>query len=112
MTCRMCGKENVTVQVVQEQTGSTTHTFTISKYKEKGHSCLWWLLVGWWWWIVDLLLWITMFLPRLVMRLFAAPFKKKKYEGSSVATSDTKNTISYKKIFVCPDCGYSWKEDA
>ncbi len=47
MVCPKCGSENVDVNVQQENNGSTTISKTKSKYKEKGHGCLWWLLVGW-----------------------------------------------------------------
>ena len=107
-TCPKCGSTDVDIQVMQESTGSVTKTRTVSKYKEKGHGCLWWLLIGWWWWIFDLFLWIFLFLPRLIMRLFAAPFKKKKYEGQSTSTATTKNKVRYRSVCVCKDCGYNW----
>lgn len=112
MTCPNCGKNSVSVQIVQEERGKTQISKTKSKYKEKGHGLLWWLLIGWWWWIVDLSLWVCFFLPRLILRLFAAPFKKKKYTGESTTIVSEKNDIGYKKMFVCQECGHSWSEDA
>ena len=79
MNCPKCGSGNVNVNTFQEDHGAVTTSRTESKYKEKGHGCLWWLLIGWWWWIVDLFTWIFLFIPRLILRLFASPFKKKKY---------------------------------
>ncbi|MEY8360053.1 hypothetical protein AALA99_13700 [Anaerotruncus colihominis] len=111
MVCRACGKNDVIVSVEQEQLGSTTNTVTLAKYKKTGHGCLWWLCVGWWWWIVDLMLWVCLFPLRLVLRLFSAPFKKKEYSGASASSAMTTNRVAYKKVFVCKNCGYSWKED-
>lgn len=108
MYCKKCGATNIYTEVFQEQTGGKTITKTKSKYKEVGHGCLWWLLIGWWWWIVDLFLWVFAFLPRLILRLFAAPFKKKKYVDKSTSISSTKNQIRYKTIYVCQNCGYRW----
>ena len=99
--CPNCGSENIDFQVHEEK---TTVTRTKSKYKEKGHGCLWWLLIGWWWWIVDLMLWIFLFLPRLVIQLC----KKKKYKGS--ATSVSADHVNYQTICLCKDCGHNWKK--
>lgn len=109
MFCSKCGSENVDTQVFQENRGGSTITKTKSKYKEKGHGCLWWLIIGWWWWIVDLSLWVFFFFPRLILRLFATPFKKKKYNGSATSVSTTKNDIRYKTRAVCKSCGHSWE---
>jgi ssDNA-binding Zn-finger/Zn-ribbon topoisomerase 1 len=106
--CPRCGSEDVTKQVFQENKGSKTITNTTSKYKEQGHGCLWWLIIGWWWWFVDLCLWIFAFLPRLILRLFAAPFKKKKYKGKSTSVSQTVNDISYRTVCTCQKCGNTW----
>ena len=105
MFCPKCGSWNIDVSIHQENSGSKTLTTTKSKYKEVGHGCLWWLCIGWWWWIVDLFLWILLFFPRLAMQLF----KKKKYEGLSNATSETKNKFTYRSICLCKDCGYHWE---
>ena len=110
LTCPACAGTNVDTQIFQENLGSETVTHTKSKYKQKGHGCLWWLFIGWWWWIVDLLLWVFFFVPRLIIRLFAAPFKKKKYKGSSTSVAVSNNRISYKSICLCKDCGNSWEK--
>ena len=109
MRCPKCGSENVQTQVFQENRGAKTFTTTKSKYKEKGHGCIWWLFIGWWWWIIDLLLWIFLFIPRLILRLFAAPFKKKKYKGTSASVSSTVNDIAYTTVCTCQNCGHVWK---
>ena len=106
LTCPKCGSTNVDSQIFQENLGGTTVTKTKSKYKQTGHGCLWWLLIGWWWWIVDLLLWIFFFFPRLIIQIF----KKKKYKGESTSASVTSNTISYKTIFLCKNCGERWEK--
>lgn len=105
MFCPKCGSDNVTVQTFQENSGSTTITKTKSKYKEKGHGCLWWLTIGWWWWIVDIMLWIFLFIPRFCVQLF----KKKKYKGKSTSVATTVNDVAYKTICVCQNCGNRWE---
>lgn len=111
MICPKCNSDNVKVDTFQEQTGSITITKTKSKYKEKGHGILWWLCIGCWWWIVDFCLWIYFFIPRLIARLFSAPYKKKKYSGKSTSVSKTSNQIQYKTICVCQNCGYRWDSE-
>lgn len=108
MVCPKCKSENVKTETFQEQKGNQTTTRTKSKYKEKGHGILWWLTIGWWWWIVDLASWFCFFVPRLILRLFSAPFKKKKYKGTESAVSTTKNKVVYKTICTCQNCGHSW----
>lgn len=108
MVCPVCQSELVQISTFQEQTGSKTVTKTRSKYKEKGHGILWWLCVGWWWWIIDLISWCAFFAPRLILRIFAAPYKKKKYTGRSKTVSKTDNKIQYKTICVCQNCGHKW----
>ena len=110
MNCPKCGSGNVNVNTFQEDHGAVTTSRTVSKYKEKGHGCLWWLLIGWWWWIVDLFTWIFLFIPRLILRLFASPFKKKKYKGKSSTVSNTVRNITYKTICTCQNCGYRWEK--
>ena len=105
MNCPSCGSTNVTSQVFQENHGGATVTKTKSKYREKRHGLLWWLFIGWWWWIVDLILWIFMFIPRLIMQLF----KKKKYKGKSKSVTTTVNKITYSTVYTCGDCGHTWK---
>ena len=104
MKCPKCGSVNIDVQVFQEDRGSITTSKTKSKYKEAGHGCLWWLLIGWWWWIVDLILWICFFFPRLLVKLFS----KKKYKGKSKTVSTTVNNIGYRHVYTCKECGNTW----
>lgn len=108
MVCPQCESENVSVQTFQENHGSKTITRTKSKYRERGHGFLWWLFIGWWWWMIDLMLWFILFFPRLILRLFAAPFKKKKYSGFKNTVSTTRNRVSYRTVCTCQDCGYQW----
>lgn len=105
MICPKCGSDNVDVQVIQENQGSVTKTYTKSKYKEKGRGCLWWCFVGWWWWIIELFLWIFAFIPMALLRIG----RKKKYKGSSTSKEVTSNKIKYQRMFVCKDCGHYWK---
>ncbi len=105
MRCPKCGSPNVDVQLYQENQGGETVTRTTSKYREKGHGCLWWLLIGWWWWIVDLLLWIFVFPFRFLVQLF----KKKKYVGNSTTVSSTNCQIRYKTVHLCKSCGHHWE---
>lgn len=104
--CPKCGSTDVEVRVYQENQGSTTITKTKSKYKQKGHGCLWWCCIGWWWWIIDLCIWFFAFIPRLIIQLF----KKKKYKGSSVSKSKTVNKTVYKSVWLCKNCGHHWEE--
>lgn len=108
MTCPKCGAEAVTMQTFQEDKGSVTRSKTRSKYKEQGHGCLWWIFIGSWWWLVDLFSWFIFFIPRLILRLFASPYKKKKYKGKSKTVSRTKNKVGYRTIYTCQNCGYQW----
>lgn len=104
IVCPQCGGTNVTVQMFQEDAGTTTVSKTESKYKQKGHGLIWWLCVGSWWWIVDLFLWICVFPVKLIQTLT----KKKKYKGKSTTVSQSVNQVKYKTICLCGNCGYSW----
>lgn len=104
--CPKCGSTDVEMQVHQEQRGGATVTKTKSKYKQKGHGCLWWLFIGWWWWMVDLIMWIFIFPVRFLVQLF----KKKKYVGDSTSVTSTKNKIKYKTVCLCRSCGYNWEK--
>ena len=102
--CPKCGSTSIDSQVFQENLGSTTVTKTKSKYKQVGHGCIWWLTIGWWWWFIDLCLWVSFFIPRLLFQLF----RKKNYKGSSASVSSTKKKIVYKTVFLCKSCGERW----
>ena len=106
--CPVCGSEDISQQVFQENLGSRTITQTTSKYKEAGHGCLWWLLIGWWWWIVDVFLWIFAFWPRLMVAIFVTPFKKKKYKGKETSVTETVNDVAYRTVCTCKNCGHTW----
>jgi len=77
MQCKKCNSENVSIQKV-----STT------KKKKKGLG--YWLLFGW---FIDLLLWLFLTIPRLLIAMFV-PKKTK--------------TVVHTEA-VCQSCGYSWK---
>ena len=106
--CPNCGSNNVQVTTMQENRGSTTFSHTKTKSRRQGHGLFWWLFIGWWWWMVDLFLWICFFMPRLILRLFSSPFKKKKYKGESTSVSKTVNDISYRTMCTCQKCGHTW----
>ncbi len=106
LVCPACGSTNVSTQVFQEERGSTTITKGKSKYKEKGHSIIWWIFIGWWWWIVDLILWISAFPIKFLTKLF----HKKKYKGKSKSVSHTVNHIKYKTMCTCQNCGNTWEK--
>lgn len=101
ITCPKCGSNNIDFQVQQE---AKTITKTKSKYKEKRHGFLWWICIGWWWWMIDIFLWIFLFIPRALLHIG----RKKKYVSDS--TSVTKNKVNYKTICVCQNCGHNWKK--
>ena len=104
MTCPKCKSTDVTVQTFQEDRGTVVRSRTTSKYREKGHGCLWWLTIGWWWWIVDLCLWIFLFIPRPILQLF----RKKKYVGKASTVSSAVRNVSYRTVCTCQNCGHSW----
>ena len=105
MFCPKCNSENVKVESVQENIGSSEISTTKSKYKENGHGCLWWIFIGSWWWIIDLFLWIFLFIPRMLMRIG----RKKKYVGTSTTSTQTVNHIVYKTMCTCQNCGNTWE---
>ena len=49
-------------------------------------------------------------IPRLILQLFASPFKKKKYKGTSSTVSSTVRNITYKTICTCQNCGHRWEK--
>ena len=49
-------------------------------------------------------------IPRLILRLCASPFKKKKYKGTSSTVSNTVRNITYKTICTCQNCGHRWEK--
>lgn len=77
MHCRKCGSPNVNVQAV-------------SVVRNKHRGVFYWLLFGW---LIDLLLWIFLTIPRLLVALFGG--KKVKTTVHSEA--------------VCQKCGYRWR---
>lgn len=77
MKCSKCQSENVNVQAVTE-------------IVKRGKGCLYWLLIGWW---LELLLWIFLTLPMLLIKLF-------------IPSSIKSKTITYA---VCQNCGHKWK---
>lgn len=105
MICPYCQSENVKIETFQENTGSNTVSATTSRYREKGHGVVWWLFIGWWWWFVDLLLWFYLFIPRLILKLCASGWKRKKYVGTSGTVSTTQNSVGYRTVCTCQSCG-------
>lgn len=83
MICPKCGSQNVTVQAVEE-----------FKLKTKHHSTFYWLLIGWW---LELLLWIFLTVPRLLIAMFG--HKRQKLVSKT------------KSICVCQTCGHHWDAD-
>jgi hypothetical protein len=79
--CPKCSSNNVNIQMLNE-----THL------KRRHRSLISWLLF--WWWI-ELLLWIILTIPRLLIALFMP----KRHKTVTVT----------KKIAVCQNCGNSWK---
>lgn len=80
MTCPKCKSENVNVQAVTET-------------KTKGHGALYWLLIGWWWWMIDIIIWVFAFIPRLIWRA-----------GSKSKVTSTTHTEA-----ICQQCGHRWR---
>lgn len=105
IVCPRCGAHNVFIQTVQENMGSTTTSVTKSKYKEKRHGIIWWLFIGSWWWIIDLFLWVFLFVPRALLHIG----RRKTYKGKAVTTASTTNRLVYRTICTCQTCGASWE---
>ncbi len=77
MICPRCGSNQVSVQAV-------------SITKTKSHGLFYWLLFGW---LFDLLLWIFLTIPRLIIALF----------GSRRVVTKVRSTA------VCQSCGHTWR---
>lgn len=109
LICPYCGSNNTTSQVFQENLGSKSWAKTKITIKEKGHGILWWIFIGWWWWIVDLLIWICLFIPRLIWELFSSGHKKEKFKGTAKTKGKTINKIGYTTMHTCHSCGRTWE---
>jgi len=105
MVCPRCGNPNVTVQVFQEQRGTTGFSVTKTRTKQVGRGCLYWLTIGWWWWMVDLVIWVVAFIPRALFALT----RKRKYKSTSTTFTNTHNNIGYRQYYVCQSCGLTWQ---
>lgn len=81
MKCPKCNSEHTHTQIV-----------TQTKLKNKGKGIVYWLIIGWW---LEPCLWLFLTIPKLLVEVFGG--KKQKVVQ--------KNTT----MFVCDDCGYSWK---
>ncbi len=103
MFCPNCNSDNVKVESVQENLGSTE--FSRTDTKEKKHGCLWWLLVGWELWILNILSWIFLFIPRVLLHIG----RRKKYVSKT--TTQMVNHIVYKTVCTCQNCGNTWTID-
>lgn len=107
MFCPKCKSDNVKVESVQENIGTTSITRTSYKSTvkiKKDHGFFWWLLIGWWWWIFKLpfviLLWPFNALRRVLNR-----GRVMKSRG----TTESVNHIVYKTICTCQNCGRTWE---
>lgn len=81
MTCPKCKSENVNIQMVSE-----------TKLKKKHHGILYWCCFGW---LLDMMLWICLFIPRLLVAIF----RPKRYKTKTKHHSEA----------VCQSCGNHWK---
>lgn len=81
MVCPKCGSDNVNVQMVTE-----------TKLKNKGKGCLYWIFIGWW---LEILLWVFLMIPRLLIALFMPKNKQ--------------IINKHKSIAVCQNCGKNWE---
>lgn len=81
MICPNCLGTNTHVQVVTEH-----------KMKRKHRNIIMWILFWWW---VELLAWVFLFVPRLLIMVFGG--KKQKIVSSSHS------------VGVCNSCGHTWK---
>lgn len=81
MVCSKCGRENVNVQMVSE-----------SKLKTKHHGIIYWFCFGW---LIDIMLWIFLTIPRLLIAMFMP--------------RQQKMVTKHRSMAVCQNCGNSWK---
>lgn len=98
MICPNCGSANVNVVTHQEQRSSITGGTTVITAK-RGHGCAYWLFVGWWLWIFKIIFFPITLIVRAINRRKVA---------SAHTVSTTKNTIGYKTICTCQNCGKTW----
>ncbi len=109
--CPQCGSDDLTMETMQENLGSTTISRTKTRSRRQGKGIIWWLLIGWWWWMVDLCLWVFAFVPRLILHLFAGLFKRDARVARSTTVERTENEIRYIRLYTCNNCGASWKRE-
>ena len=83
MVCPKCNSQNVNVQITNNV-----------KIKRKHRSLLSWILFWWW---AEIILWICLTVPRLIVAFFRLIFG-----GKKIVINETK------KYAVCQDCGNSW----
>lgn len=81
MVCPKCKSNNVTAQIV-----------TDTQLKNKHHGFFWWIFIGWWWIPVK---WIVFTVPALIVKIFAPKRQKLVQKHSS--------------MWVCHNCGHSWR---
>lgn len=81
MFCRYCGSSNVFVQIVSDY-----------KMKKKHRSVFYWLFIGWW---LHPLLWILLFIPMLIIKLFVP--KRQQMVSNQY------------RVAVCQNCGGQWQ---
>ena len=113
LVCPKCGSTNVEVQLHQEETGSMTKTKTKYKIKEKGHGIIWKIFFFPFYLIsipikilFDILVWVFFWPIKLVKALN----RKKKYIGDSSSVSKTTNSVAYRSVCLCKDCGHNWQK--
>lgn len=76
MICPKCQSENVNVQV-------------LSEVKKKRKGILYWIFIGWW---VEIIMWVFLTLPWLIIKIF----KPNKYKSKTTSNA------------VCQNCGNTW----
>lgn len=105
MFCPKCNSDNVRIESVQENLGSTSVTRTTYKSTAKrSHGLLWKLFIGWWWWLAKLPF-ILLFWPVNAIRRILNRGKIMKSHGST----ESVNHIIYKTICTCQNCGNTWE---
>ena len=103
MFCPKCRSENVKIESVQENLGTTSISET--KYKmKKGHGFIWWLLIGWWWSLLKIAFWPIIAIPRAIFRV-----GNRGVIGKSTGATESVNHIVYKTICTCQNCGKTWE---
>ena len=109
MYCPNCNSDNIRIESVQENLGSTKISET--KYRinvKKKHGIIWWIFIGFWWvpvkFLLNIILWPILAIPKAIHRV-----SNRGVVATSTGAEETVNHIVYKTICTCQNCGKTWE---